>query len=59
MAVTRGAFRTGEKTSITDGRQQIQFDSPSDFADWLAANSPEPEVLARWQWTTVRLPCDH
>lgn len=55
MAIFRGAFRTGNVVSITDGRQQIQFDTPSDFADWLAASTPEPEVLARWQWTTVPL----
>jgi hypothetical protein len=55
MAVTHGRFRTSQVVSITDGRQQIQFDTPSDFADWLAVNPPEPEVLARWQWTTAEL----
>jgi hypothetical protein len=51
MAVSTGLW-AGRPVSITNGHLQVQFDTPADFADWLAANPPEPEVLARWHWVT-------
>jgi hypothetical protein len=41
-------FVTGDKAAITDGGRKITFDTPSDFADWLA-EYPGTD-MSRWQW---------
>lgn len=46
--ISTGRFITDAKAAITDGKQQVTFDYPSDFADWLE-NHPG-EDLRQWQW---------
>lgn len=48
MAVFDDKFITGEKSAITNGTRKVTFDTPSDYADWLADHYGED--LARWQW---------
>ena len=48
--ITTDRFRTDVKAAITDGKVQVTFDYPSDFADWLEAHAGED--LRRWQWVT-------
>lgn len=48
MARTTERFSTGDRAAITDGHRTITFDTPSDFADWLA-EYPGTN-LAEWQW---------
>jgi hypothetical protein len=42
-------FRTGDKAAVTDGTVKVTFDTPSDFADWLARNA-EALDLRTLQW---------
>jgi hypothetical protein len=46
--ISTGRYVTGEKAAITDGKQQVVFDYPSDFADWLEQH-PDAD-LRTWQW---------
>lgn len=48
--ITTGRFTTDVKAAITDGKMQVTFDYPSDFADWLEAHPGED--LRKWQWVT-------
>lgn len=41
-------FRTGDKAAVTDGKVKVTFDTPSDFADWVADFSAAD--LAKLQW---------
>jgi hypothetical protein len=41
-------FFTGEKAAVTDGKFKVTFDTPSDFADWVADFSVAD--LAKLQW---------
>jgi hypothetical protein len=55
MSTSVGRFRLPpEPVSITDGRHQMEFDSPADMADYLIRH---PEVAARIsEFTWTRLP---
>jgi hypothetical protein len=46
MAVTEKEF-VGSPVTMTDGKAQVIFDTPSDFADWLAEHYGS---LERWHW---------
>lgn len=48
MAVLVEQFFTGEKASITDGKQKITFDNPADLLDWVERH-PEAGIHG-WQW---------
>jgi hypothetical protein len=41
-------FWTGDKAAVTDGKVKVTFDTPSDFADWVADFSAAD--LAKLQW---------
>jgi hypothetical protein len=44
------------KVSITDGKKQVQFDTPSDFLDWLGRNPEFGEWRhVNWSWTAQPL----
>lgn len=47
MAVSDDAFRTDEKSAVTNGTRKVTFDTPSDFADWADRADVD---LAKWQW---------
>jgi hypothetical protein len=53
MAVREGSYSAPpQKVSITNGKKQVEFDTPSDFLDWLHRH---PEFGAdhwNWHWTT-------
>jgi hypothetical protein len=53
MAVTEGPF-TGQKTAVTNGKRQVTFDTPSDFADW-ADRLDSAENLSAWHWVPAVL----
>jgi hypothetical protein len=55
MAVITGPW-LGLPVSITDGTTQVQFDMPSDLADWLQAEEERvgrPVDLSQWTWVTA------
>jgi len=50
MGVSTERFWTGEKAAVTDGKVKVTFDTPSDFADWLALHAETLDLRAL-QWT--------
>lgn len=48
MARSTEAFITGDKAAITDGARKITFDTPADFADWLAEYAGTDLSLYQW-----------
>ena len=48
MAVVTEKFLIDEKAAVTDGRLKVTFDTPSDFADWVADFTAAD--LAKLQW---------
>jgi hypothetical protein len=48
VVTTTERFMTGEKAAVTDGKFKVTFDTPSDFADWVA-DFPAAD-LAKLQW---------
>ena len=58
MAIRVGAFRPPqEAVSIVDGRTQVQFDYPEDFARWLRQH-PE-EDISKFSWYTGEISGGH
>jgi hypothetical protein len=60
MATLVGRFQPpAMPVSMTDGRRQVQFDTPADLVDYL---DNHPEVMTRiaeFSWTTLPVTGDH
>jgi hypothetical protein len=60
MATTVGRFRLpAEPVSITDGRHQMEFDSPGDMVDYLDLHPEVAGRISEFTWTRLALSGGH
>jgi hypothetical protein len=60
MATTVGRFRPPAlQVSITNGSEQIEFDSPADMHDYLTRHPEVVRDLHNYDWTTQPLRGGH